>query len=108
MKCRACEARISKRAKFCSRCGQENAASALPPEPEGELKAYAKYLVAEGGVAVGELKDAAVKGLKSDAGKSILVWGAFGAAAKAIEATMRSSAARILEHGAPTIENSQM
>jgi hypothetical protein len=54
-----------------------------PEAPEGEFKAYAKDLVAEGGVAVGEIKDAAVKGLKSDAGKSILVWGAFGAAAGA-------------------------
>ena len=83
MKCSDCGARISNRAKFCSRCGVANLTPALPKEPEGELKAYAKDLVAEGGVALGELKDAAVKGLKSDAGKSILVWGAFGAVAGA-------------------------
>jgi len=51
---------------------------------DGELKKYAKELVAEGEVAVGEMKDAAVKGLKSETGKSILVWGAFGAVAGAV------------------------
>jgi hypothetical protein len=40
-------------------------------------------LIAEGQAATGELKDAAVKGLKTETGKSILVWGALGAVAGA-------------------------
>lgn len=81
MKCSECGARVSSRAKFCSKCGHSNADVAQAPEDESELKAYAKDLVAEGQVAVGEIKDATVKGLKSDIGKSMMVWGAFGAVA---------------------------
>jgi hypothetical protein len=81
MKCSECGARISNRAKFCSKCGSRNDAVADPPADDSELKAYAKDVIAEGQVAAGEVKDAAIKGLKSETGKSMLVWGAFGAVA---------------------------
>jgi hypothetical protein len=84
MKCSQCDARVSSRAKFCSKCGSPNTAISEASSDDGELKAYAKDLVAEGQVAAGEIKDAAVKGLKSDTGKSMLVWGAFGAVAGAV------------------------
>ena len=83
MKCSECSARISKRAKFCSKCGSQNIAAAESSQEESEFKTYAKDLVAESQVAAGEIKDAAVKGLKSETGKSMLVWGAFGAVAGA-------------------------
>jgi hypothetical protein len=80
MKCSECGARISNRA---SKCGSRNVAIELSPE-DGELKAYTKDVIAEGQVAAGEIKDAAIKGLKSETGKSMLVWGAFGAVAGAV------------------------
>ena len=83
MNCSACNARVSRRAKFCSKCGVGIATATASSAGEGELKTFAKELVAEGEVAVGEMKDAAVKGLKTETGKSILVWGAFGAVAGA-------------------------
>jgi len=82
MNCSVCEARVSRRAKYCSKCGSQ-ISNPGPSLEEGELKKYAKEIVAEGEVAAGELKDAAVKGLKSETGKSMLVWGAFGAVAGA-------------------------
>ena len=84
MKCSECGARVSSRAKFCSKCGSANAAAVEGSQTESELKAYAKDLAAEGQVAVGEIKDVAIKGLKSETGKSMLVWGAFGAVAGAV------------------------
>jgi hypothetical protein len=84
MKCSECGARISSRAKFCSKCGRQSTAVTQRVEDDGELKAYAKDVIAEGQVAAGEIKDAAIKGLKSETGKSMLVWGAFGAVAGAV------------------------
>ena len=84
MKCSGCGARMSKRAKFCSSCGKPNTAVIDGSQNESELKGYAKDLVAEGQVAVGEIKDATAKGLKSETGKSMLVWGVFGAVAGAV------------------------
>jgi hypothetical protein len=84
MKCSGCGARVSNRAKFCSKCGSANTAVVDASNDDGELKAYAKDLAAETQVALGEVKDAAVKGLKSETGKSMLVWGAFGAVAGAV------------------------
>ena len=81
MKCSECNARISRRAKFCSKCGARNSDASASATESSELKTYAKELVAEGEVVVGELKDAAAKGLRSETGKSMLVWGAFGAVA---------------------------
>jgi hypothetical protein len=83
MNCSSCNARVSRRARFCSKCGGQITTAVQTSASEGELKTYAKELVAEGEVAVGEMKDAAVKGLKSETGKSMLVWGAFGAVAGA-------------------------
>jgi hypothetical protein len=74
---------VSKRSKFCSKCGSQNAAVGEPLQDDSELKTYAKDLLAEGEVAVAEIKDAAVRGLKSETGKSMLVWGAVGALAGA-------------------------
>jgi hypothetical protein len=84
MKCSECGARISNRAKFCGKCGSQNAAVTAPSTDESELKTYAKDVIAESQVAAGEIKDATIKGLKSEAGKSMLVWGAFGAVAGAV------------------------
>jgi hypothetical protein len=75
---------VSSRARFCGKCGKSNIAASEAAQDEGELKAYAKDLVAEGQVAVAEVKDAAARGLKSETGKSMLVWGAFGAVAGAV------------------------
>jgi hypothetical protein len=84
MKCSDCSARLNKRAKFCGKCGAANTSVANASADESELKAYAKDLAAEGQVALGEIKDAAVQGLKSETGRSMLVWGAFGAVAGAV------------------------
>jgi hypothetical protein len=84
MKCSSCDARVSRRARFCSKCGDQIKGSIELQSDNGEFKKYAKELVAEGEVAAGEIKDAAIKGLKSETGKSILVWGAFGAVAGAV------------------------
>ena len=84
MKCSECSARVSRRAKFCGRCGAESSTIQVAAQDENELKSYAKELVAEGEVALGEVKDAAVKGIKSETGKSMLIWGAFGAVAGAV------------------------
>ena len=84
MKCSICGARISIRAKFCSKCGSPNTIAVATRDDDSEFKAYAKDLVAEGQVAAGEIKDATVKGLKSEVGKSMMVWGAFGAIAGAV------------------------
>ena len=84
MKCSECSSRISSRAKFCSRCGTANSAVSASPDKESELKSYAKDLVAEGQVAAGEIRDATVRGLKTETGKSMLVWGAYGAVAGAV------------------------
>jgi hypothetical protein len=83
MKCSTCDARVSRRAKFCSTCGNSIRDVVETSTDDGELKTYAKELAAEGELAVGEMKDAAIKGLKSETGKSMLVWGAFGAVAGA-------------------------
>ena len=83
MNCSKCNARISRRAQFCSKCGVQSSSASESAVESSELKTYAKELVAEGEVVVGELKDAAAKGLKSETGKSMLVWGAFGAVAGA-------------------------
>ena len=84
MKCSECDARISSRAKFCSKCGSPNVIATESLADDSEIKKYAKDLVAESQVAAGEIKDAAVKGFKSETGKSMLVWGAFGAVAGAV------------------------
>jgi hypothetical protein len=84
MKCSECGARISSRAKFCSKCGSQSIAVGEPNADDGELKTYAKDVIAEGQVAAGEIKDAAIKGIRSETGKSMLVWGAFGAVAGAV------------------------
>ena len=82
MKCSSCGARVSNRARYCSKCGTPTGGIVVV-EDESGLKTYTKELVAEGQVAAGEIKDATVKGLKSETGKSMLVWGAFGAVAGA-------------------------
>ena len=83
MKCSKCGSRISSRAKYCSKCGGPNKAVTEVNANDGELKTYAKDLIAEGQVAVGEIKDATVKGAKSEMGKSVIVWGTLGAVAGA-------------------------
>ena len=83
MKCSECGSRVSRRAKYCSKCGSQNALVNEPVEESIGFKAYAKDVAAEGEVALAEVKDAAIKGLKSETGKSMLIWGAFGAVAGA-------------------------
>ena len=84
MKCSACSFRISSRAKFCSKCGSPNSAASASPADESEIKTYAKDLVAEAQVAAEEIRDATIRGLKTETGKSMLVWGAYGAVAGAV------------------------
>ena len=82
MKCSDCGATVSRRAKYCGQCGVM-VQSDPTAVSSSEIKEYAKELVSEGQVAAGEIRQVAKKAIKSETGKSVLIWGAFGAVAGA-------------------------